>query len=125
VNVSGLNSAGSAELGPSLCALVSLKTDAAIRSGHGWMFLPPPFNINVLDTNFSWDDTNDFWIRWQALADLIPDSFDQSGVDARTYTPIVYSRTRHRRGQDPYYFTIQDAILKTRPAFLRSRLTSP
>lgn len=125
VEENGIISPGDGTLGPAICPLFNFKTNAAVRSGHGWMFGPPPFNKNALTANYKWDTLNDYYIAWTAFAALVDDEFDQSGTDSRHYTPVVYSKTRRRRGAENYWFKIESAHVKARPTYLRSRLTSP
>jgi hypothetical protein len=42
-----------------------------------------------------------------------------------TIRPVIYSRTRHQRGQSPFTFNLSGATVKVQPTWLRSRATAP
>lgn len=104
---------------PEMCALIRIHTNAAVRSGHGWMFCPPHFSDAQLDTGGLFLVGGGYWIAVLAYAALLDDTLSISlSADAE---PAIYSRTRRAQGHDNYYFGIQSATPDRHPHWLRSR----
>lgn len=124
VDVDGTSGSINLDLPRSLSGIINLKTDAAIRSGHGWIMCPPHQDKGA-HTGGHWLTTSWYYTALQAFAAKITDEFDQSGTDTRHYKPVVYSQTRRRRGDSNYWFHVTAAIPKARPTWVRSRLSTP
>jgi hypothetical protein len=61
----------------------------------------------------------------QGFADQLDNSFDLGSLFPTHVNPVVYSRTRHKRGLTPYAFRITSALANEQPTWLRRRLTTP
>lgn len=104
-----------------LCAVLHLSTDAAVRSGHGRMFLPPlrlSDNINneVVSNGYASTHAAPF------IAALETYFRDGSAWDGGSHWGLgVYSRTRRARGDANFAFSVTALVLKTPVTWLRSR----
>jgi hypothetical protein len=121
INAAGTNSAGTRTASHALAATIDKHTGFATRSSRGWLIVP--------GSPFSSDMNVDVWnssvvTTLQAFADLLDDTITASS-DSAAWLPCVYSRTRHKRGNDPYVFDILGATANAKVHFLRSRLTIP
>lgn len=111
-----------------VCPLVTFYSNAAIRSGHGRVFMPNPGNASALASNGNWDlagtpfTTPYTNFTTQLRAAMNPDVPD--GPDS-VLSQVVYSRTRHGAGLAQYYFDVQSSTLRALPHWLRSRMTAP
>lgn len=111
------------------CTLVTLRTNAAIRSGHGRLFLINPGAAANLDSTGKYDPLTAYWVTTlpALLADLDDDVAVENGIYADgTGHIVVYSRTRHALpGPPDYYFDVQTATAHLELHWLRSRMTAP
>ncbi len=110
-----------------MCMWVAAHTNAAVRSGHGGMFLPPALASNYLDAGGVIKSTNDYW---NAAATLIGDllaGHDYTIVpsSAGHLSYVIYSRTRRARGDAEYYFDVTSMTRHPEWHWLRSRSTAP
>lgn len=123
----GTRAVANTNMPPSMTLLATIRTNAAVRSGHGRLFLPPPIEQGALTANGIWLTTNGYWIASNTfMAELINDhTFTVLGVPAGSIDPVVYSRTRRLRGDSNYYFDVTAYVLRTIPHWLRSRATAP
>lgn len=103
-----------------LCGLVKLKTDAAVRSGHGWTYAFPLVGANEIinDDTGRIPTTSAYWAGMATLATGVAGEIETSG---ETYNPAVYSRARHARAEDNWWFTITAAIRSPKVRYLRKR----
>jgi hypothetical protein len=108
-----------------MCAIVKLRTDAAIRSARGYLAMPNGRSSIILGTDLRWATAGGWWTGLTAFAALLDDSFDTGGVGAVTLNPVVYSRTRRARQQEPYAFPVVEAVVTREPRWRRSRTTAP
>jgi len=110
----------------SLCVLASVKTNAAVRSGHGRLFLPCPQSAGSLTTNGLWNTANAFWTNAGTFMTELNNNhgYADGGLTGHLAT-VVYSRTRRGRGDPNYYFDMTGYTLRTKPHWLRSRATAP
>lgn len=108
-----------------LSNLVSFKTNAAIRSGHGRMWIPV-IDKDVLTTSGTFTTTGALALAITAFFDELktnhPISFGGSGWDCEQ---VVYSRTRRARGDEFFYFDVTAYVRRMTPHWLRSRMTAP
>lgn len=107
-----------------LCGMLKVRTNAAVRSGHGRLFLPPVFSSTPLAANNTWATSSTWLTAVQALATELQNGFEAgswwtAGWDARL---VVYSRTRRARGISTYYFGVTGVALDPQQRWLRSRL---
>lgn len=110
------------------CMLVSIYTNAAIRSGHGRRFVYPGGYASALTSAGIWDPSGGgIWAAVAAFEDeaKLTHSVDTGFGTTATAHPVVYSRTRHGLNLDPWYFDITSYTRRPQPHWLRSRMTAP
>lgn len=112
------------EVASALCGMLKVRTNAAVRSGHGRLFLPPVFSSTPLGTGNSWAASSTWLTAVNALATELAGGFEggawwSAGWDARL---VVYSRTRRARGLSTYWFGVTGVALDPQQRWLRSRL---
>lgn len=111
-----------------VCLLVTLYTNAAIRSGHGRLFLPNPGYASALDASGLWDTGGVWWpTTTTAFLDELKTvhSADDGASGTNSLSLVVYSRTRRARAAAEYYFDVQSYTKRRQPHWLRSRMTAP
>lgn len=105
-----------------LCAVIHRRTAAAVRGAKGWVFTPSPLGGATIH-NGLWDTGSVPWGLWSTLADRFDEVLDYTGTvpnPSGKLRPIVYSRTRRRRGVEPYTFNVTSSVLDRKPRWLRS-----
>lgn len=111
-----------------LCALATFYTNAAVRSGHGRMFLPNPGQAANLQSTSLWD-TGTAWFGTALPAFLNELKANHSAAIAghsdATCSQVIYSRTRRGRGDAAYYFDVVSYVVRQQAHWLRSRMTAP
>jgi hypothetical protein len=108
-----------------LSQVVSFKTNAAIRSGHGRMWIPI-VDKDVLNTSGQLITTGALATATTAFFDELKSNHGVTIVaDSWTLSQVVYSRTRRARGDANYYFDVTAYIRRLTPHWLRSRMTAP
>lgn len=123
VDDGGTVGVGSERLPSACCSKISIKSNAAVRGGHGWIL--PPANVSVVNLNSDGQWDGDLGAGITALADHIPDTIEFGSLPTHILDPIVYSETRHRRGDDNYYFDVENALWRSDPTWLRRRISIP
>jgi hypothetical protein len=111
-----------------VATLVSLYTNAAVRSGHGRQFLPNPGFASYLDSTGIYDTTANYWTT------LLPPLLTQwlagfsvsygTGIDQKC-SMVIYSHKRHVALNPNYYFDVITATPRAQLHWLRSRSTAP
>jgi hypothetical protein len=122
VGAAGGVSSAAYDLPKALVPIVNLHTGVSSRSARGWLMLGGP-GAEAATANQKW--TGAFLTAYQAFAALLDNSFDLGSVFPTHVNPVVYSRTRHRRGTDPHHFRVTGASASDVPHWLRSRMSSP
>lgn len=107
------------------CAWVKFKTGNATRSGRGGTHLPPISSSSVLDSVGRIVSTSPPWAPYVALAAAMLDVLDDVFSSTGDIKPIIYSRTRRARGQEPFTFDLTSATVDTNVHWLRRRQTAP
>jgi len=120
LNLQGQRTGTGDQLPESMCVLCSFHTNAATRSGHGRFFLPGQQFASELDPTGHWDQTGLDTIRPLAQS-MIEEVHVGDALTGHTFSPVVYSRTRHNKGADLYYFSIESYTLHPEVHWLRSR----
>ena len=110
-----------------MCMLVSVKTNAAVRSGHGRMFMPPGLVPGALLAGGLWSLTLTYGTAVSAFFDALLAGHDigTEGIDASHLSYVIYSRTRRQAGLSQYYFDVTSYVRRAAPHWLRSRSTAP
>ena len=107
-----------------LCAVLHLSTNAAVRSGHGRMFLPPLRSVvNLTDELVSSGYTTLVNSFIAALDDYYKGGSAWT-VGGSHWQLGVYSRTRRARGEPYFAFGVTGMVLKKPVTWLRSRRLS-
>lgn len=102
--------------------LINLHTGVASRSSRGWVHLCSP-RLSTYVGNDVW--TAAYLNLLNLFAATLDDSFDLGTLQITHVNPVVYSRTRHLRGQTPFTFRVKSASANPQVRWLRSRLSSP
>jgi hypothetical protein len=102
--------------------LINLHTGVASRSSRGWVHLTSP-RLSTYVGNDVW--TAAYLNLLNLFGATLDDSFDLGTLQITHVNPVVYSRTRHLRGQTPFTFRVKSASANPQVRWLRSRLSSP
>lgn len=125
IDAAGTRSASDSSLPLAFCGLINLHTDAAVRSGHGWMFAPPLQSSSALTGSETIDPSSAYWTAMSNFANDLQTEHDIGTVIVHSMRFVVYSQTRRDRGDSQYWFHVTSAVPRARPTWLRSRTTSP
>lgn len=125
IGLAGTRAVGTYETPLGLSQVVSFRTNAAVRSGHGRMWIP------VVDKDVL--STSGQLITTGALATATTAFFDElksthtitDGGNSWDCKQVVYSRTRRARGDEFFYFDVTAYIRRLTPHWLRSRQSAP
>lgn len=123
VDTYGTVSVSAPKLPAATAAKISIKSNAATRGGHGWQLIPAGVTAGWVDANSKW--TSSYLTALNAYAALLDDNVTWGTLPTHTLEPVVYSRTRHMRGDENYYFDVNSAIARPDPTWLRSRISVP
>ena len=97
--------------------LCKKKTGVPLRGAHGWAYGFPIYQSGELNGELI-KTTGNYWPKLLVMAAALTDVI----VGALTsYDPVVYSRTRHRRGDTNYYFGISSGLASPTTRWLRKR----
>lgn len=116
--------ANGTELEPfAICPWIKFGTGLASRSARGGTHGAPAIATYTLDDGGLFDHGTAWFSALVALAGYMKDRLDSPfdgfvGVDLQ---PVIYSRTRRARGQDPFTFDLTSATPSVVPRFLRRR----
>jgi hypothetical protein len=113
------------KLAGGLCIVAKTVTGAAVRSGHGRLFLPPAYTDGEVAQGGNWYALGQYWAQAKIFLDELMESHDWDALTDGHLYPCVYSRTRRRRGDEGYYFRIDDYVMRIKQHFLRSRMSAP
>lgn len=102
--------------------VINLHTGVASKSSRGWVHGPGCRTGGNMSGD-SW--TGAFQSTLQNFANTLKTSFDLGTLQITHVNPVVYSRTRHLRGADPWSFKVTSATTNPQVRWLRSRLSSP
>lgn len=127
IGLAGTLSGSGDKLPVPVCTLVTFYTNAAVRSGHGRMFLPSPGYASALDGTGLWDSSGAYWTTALPafLDELVNAHSTGSGNAGHDLSHVVYSRTRRTAGLPEYYFDVESYTKRRQPHWLRSRATAP
>lgn len=106
-----------------MTAKISIKSDAAIRGGHGWLLLPGSPAGSSLSSVAKWE--SGYLTNIQALAALLDDQVSWGTLPVHTLSPVVYSRKRHQENAENFFFRVTGATASSTPGWLRRRMTIP
>jgi|SRR5215207_494733 len=128
IGLAGTRAAGTATLPSALSCVVSLRTAKLGRSFRGRFFAPP--SQNVVDmANGLWVPTGAYLLAVKAFMDKLDDTFTGGAgfsslwLDTWQARSVIYSRTRAAAGAPDSTEQITGYVIRTAPAFLRSRRT--
>lgn len=123
VNQAGTLAQSDTKLPVPMAAIVKLRSNAALRSGRGYLALPSPRQSTYIGNDGKWTGT--FATNMQTLAALLDDVLELGSVDPSHAYPVVYSRTRHERNESPWWFDVVEGIPRQVPSWRRSRMSAP
>jgi hypothetical protein len=112
---------GAQELPLELCGVIARKTSAAIRSGHGWMFMPPILDAAQINSEGQLVLGGEYQANLALFAALLDDDINTGVFTIDKLHPVVYSETRRKRGDEPFTFQVTSAVVRRKIHFLRSR----
>lgn len=108
---------------PELCAYLKFSSDAVSKSGRGGVHSGPATRT-ALWSNAVFVTNSVLGTSLAALGTRMTQSFNNgSTFQTVTLHPVIYSRTRHQRGETPYTFRITSHSVSPKPRFLRTRYT--
>lgn len=116
-----LGTPGTDALPTAMCVWFAFGTGNAIRSGRGGTHSPPTDAAARLNGSGRWDDSTGYWTNIGILGDRIKDPLSDVFGEGGDINPGVYSRTRRRRGLDPFFFETTSVVPSVRPRWLRRR----
>jgi hypothetical protein len=122
IALAGTLPAAANDLPVGLVPVINIHSAVSSRSARGWVHLPSPQRSDYCQLN-TWSST--YQTLLGAFCSDANDSFDMGGVFPPTLVPVVYSRTRHLRGEDPFSFDVTTMTVNPTPKWLRSRMTAP
>lgn len=122
VGLAGTFSGSGAQIPEGLVPLVNLHTGSRSRSSRGWMHMPSPRYASTVSYDV-WNSS--ILTALDAFAALLDDSMDLGAITPTHLNPVVYSRTRRQRSEDPYTFRLTGATVNRTPKWLRTRMTTP
>lgn len=122
INQPGTLTTSDTSLPYGMTCIVKLRSDAGIRSGRGYLALPDPLSSTFLASRL-WGSS--YFPLVQSFAALLDDTMSLGSTLPTTLNPVVYSRTRHNRGESPFTFQMVEAIPRSTPSWRRSRMTVP
>jgi hypothetical protein len=127
IGLAGTRTISDTNLPMSMSLLATIRTNAAVRSGHGRLFLPLPTQQSTLTAAGIWRAADGYWIASGAfMTELnLNHNWTVLGLPVGHLSTVVYSRTRRARGDAAYYFDMTAYVLRTAPHWLRSRSTAP
>lgn len=112
---------GAQELPLELCGVIARKTNAAIRSGHGWIFMPPLLDNAQSNSEGQLVLGGEYQANLALFAALLDDDINTGVFTIDKLHPVVYSETRRKRGDSPFTFQVTSAPVRRKIHFLRSR----
>src|SRR5215469_17598113 len=105
-----------------LVPVLNLHTATRSRSARGWFRPASPGKASVVNGNV-W--TSAYMTILNNLAAVLDDDADMGSLTTTHLQPVVYSRTRHLRSEDPYWFDVTSGSANPRCHWLRTRMTNP
>jgi hypothetical protein len=102
--------------------LINLHTGTRSRSARGWLRLPSPRLADRVSGNV-WDGT--MLAATGAFCALLDDQLELGTLIITDLNPVVYSKTRAQREEEPFTFRVTGATTNPKVHWLRSRMTTP
>lgn len=119
----GLMAGGTNALPKELVPIIHFHSAAHSRSARGWSFLGGPLNSGRLAAGGVWDGT--MTAALDGLVNALKSSYTLGTALPTHVNPVVFSRTRLQRNQEPVAFAVTDVTYDTHPTWLRSRESAP
>lgn len=105
-----------------LVPILNVRSDTSSRNARGHFSLACPGSKNDLSQG-KW--SGGMVTAYNAFAALLDDDLSLGSVLPSTLRPVVFSRTRMQREQDPFTFKVIAVTPNATPHWLRSRMTNP
>lgn len=122
VNAAGTGTSGPPNAPQALSPVINLHSGVRSRSGRGWLH-PGWTLLSGHMASSQWEAS--YLGSLQAFADKLEESFDLGTLFITHVNPVIYSRTRHVRSQEPHHFAVTSATANPQVRWLRSRLSAP
>jgi hypothetical protein len=112
------------EASEGICVWSKAQVSEVFKGNHGGWHTPPQLHSTWLTSSGVWATSSTAWTATKSVNDALLAGVDyDAGLGHVSY--ILYSQTRHRRGDANYYFDVTNLVRDVQPHFLRSRLTTP
>lgn len=111
------------KVSPALCCIIQLKTGVPLRSARGYLAMPSPEASTAMASSSKFTGT--YLTGLDAFAAKLDDDYEIGTVSVTSVIPVVYSRTRHARGQNPPWFQVEAGVVRNAQRWRRSRLSVP
>lgn len=125
INEAGTLSVADQNLPDAATLIVTKRTDAATRSGRGYIAMPSPKGVAQLTTSNRWNTGGLYFGAVTTFSALLDDDVETGGVGSVTCHPVVYSRTRAKNALTPVTFRITSALPRPEVRWRRTRTTAP
>lgn len=102
--------------------IVNLHTGISSRNARGHLVPPSPGSA-LFGSGRKWSTS--YLALLTTFANLLDDSMDLGSLFPTHLNPVVYSRTRQLRDQEPWTFRVTSASVNPTPHWLRSRQSAP
>lgn len=122
VNANGTMSIADTDLPAGLVPILNIHSDTRSRSARGYTVMPCPYGVTKLHLG-KWSSA--FLSALGTLTALLDDTITMGGTFPPTLVPVVYSRARHLRDDEPFAFNVNTVVANATPHWRRSRMTVP
>lgn len=116
-----LGTPGTDALPTAMCVWFQFGSGNAIRSARGGTHSPPTDAAARLNGSGRWDDSTGYWTNITTLGSRIQGQISDAFGEGGDFNPGVYSRTRRKRGLDPFFFELTSVVPSVKPRWLRRR----
>src|SRR6516162_5805874 len=121
----GLMTPGDDKLSKALCALMQIKTNAAVRGGTGRLFLPPALSTDQTAVGGGWNSGGTYLTAAKNFAAALMTFPGIGSVETHSVKLGVFSRHQFAVGNNFSFYNAIGTLVLTKQHFLRSRETAP
>lgn len=124
--VAGTMAAGDGKIPREMTLTLSLKSASTSRRQNGRISLPSPEGSAQVTNTGQWNTAGDYWVAAGVFGNALLAGHDVGalGIGGHLSTRI-YSRRQHKIGSGDKTHDVDSFIRRSRPRWLRSRVTSP
>lgn len=118
-----LGGANDGRLDDQMYPIIDRYSEAATRSGRGWSAMPPILNSAAMGGDGLIAPSGFLGLALTSFEALLDDDISHTTVGVLRWKlhPVIYSKTRRTREQDPWTFRVSRAQHALRPHWLRTR----